>query len=147
MREGQRQTSNRSSSITSCPPFTILASSKNITSHNIAAASQARIVSKDHNPKQRQQCDITQFLPHKTDQQERRILMAAARLETRLASRQEQDWPAERRARMASNGSSTARSNAQDSKIDIAQHNKIDRQHSQMDQHHSKIESRKIDSS
>jgi hypothetical protein len=90
IREGQRQTSNRSSSITSRPPFTRLARSNNITSHIIAAAAQARIVSNDHNPKQPQQCDITQFLPRNTDQKERRTLMAAARLATRLASSQEQ---------------------------------------------------------
>jgi hypothetical protein len=41
---------------------------------------------------------------------------------------------------MASNGSSTARSNAQYSKIDTAQHSKIDPQHSRIDQHHSKID-------
>jgi hypothetical protein len=63
MREGQRQTLNRSSStITNCPTFPRLASSNNITSHNIAASAQARIVSSDRNPKQRQQCDIADII-------------------------------------------------------------------------------------
>jgi hypothetical protein len=86
MRDGQRQTLNRSSSIISRPPFTRLASSNNITSHSITAAAQPRIVSNDHNPKQRQQCDITHFLPDKTDQKERTASMAEARLATRLVS-------------------------------------------------------------
>jgi hypothetical protein len=144
MREGQRQTSNRSSSITSHPPFTILARSNNITSHSIAAAAQARIVSNNHNPKQRQQCDITQFLPHETDQKERRTSTSAARLAIRLVSSQEQDLPAGRRARNASNGSSRSRLNAQDSKIYTAQHSKIDRQHSQIDQPHITTDSSQV---
>jgi hypothetical protein len=69
MRDGQRQTLNRSSSIIRRPPLARLAGSKNITSRSITAADQSRVVSNDHNPKQRQQCDIiTHFLPHKTDQ-------------------------------------------------------------------------------
>jgi hypothetical protein len=91
MRDRQRHTLNRSSIIISRPPLTRLASSNNVTSHSITAAAQPRIVSKDHNPKQRQQCDITHFLPHKTDQRERTTSMAAARLAKRLESSQEQD--------------------------------------------------------